>query len=145
MVFGKWYIAHSYMCYLREKKCHVFTWVTMYLSLVSMVWFIWAEASSVLVVPASEGLWEIPGLFLKYWTTNTTWKERKKRRRLRSCTLGIIPSWQINCLHDQKKKGWFEYHKENMQMVMQQTSKPNIKNCIRGLTLLWYRTVTGGR
>lgn len=56
MVFGKWYIAHSYMCYLRKKKCHVFTWVTMYLSLVSMVWFIWAEASSVLVVPASEGL-----------------------------------------------------------------------------------------
>lgn len=71
----------SSFCILDLHQCKgvaCFTSAIMYLSLVSIVWLMWGEASSVLDVPSSEGLWEITGLFLKYWTTKTTWKEGRK-------------------------------------------------------------------
>lgn len=59
------------------------TCATMNLSPAPSDWLTWAAASSVLAVPASEGLWGTPGLFLKYWTTKITCGEREDQRRSR--------------------------------------------------------------
>ncbi len=89
-------ISCTLMCYLEKQKQNIhtiiayiflknayecFTCVAMYVSLVSTVWLILDDASSVLSVPASEELWEITGLFLKYWTTNATWGRKEGRKK----------------------------------------------------------------
>lgn len=83
LLLNVWY---GIFCALPRVLCqpnqHVvfFTRAAVSLSQVSMVWFIRGDASSVLAVPASEGLRGIPGLSLKYCTTNATCAERRRER-----------------------------------------------------------------